>query len=160
MTKSRFSSNFLSLQLQLKTILEEAGGDDLMPFLDTLSSMNRSEQMVALRLFKRTLDRFVGGSMRLETLGDLALKEFEDSLFSGLLDDVAALKENRSANGGAKRKGNEGGMLSEVSASTGGSRRNTASAAKDNGVANISPIDLAAERARRKVAAPEILPAS
>jgi hypothetical protein len=160
MTKSRFSSNFLSLQLQLKTILEEAGGDDLMPFLDTLSSMNKSEQMVALRLFKRTLDRFVGGSMRLETLGDLALKEFEDSLFSGLLDDVAALKENRSTNGGSKRKGNEGGILSEVSASMGSSRRNTASSANDNGVANISPIDLAAERARRKVASPEILPAS
>lgn len=144
MSKSRFSSNFLSLQLQLKTILEEAGGDDLMPFLDTLSSINKSEQRVALKLFKRTLDKFVGGSMRLETQGDLALKEFEDSLFSDLLEDISTARHPKnSSKAGAKLK-----ISRSLVEDSSGSQ------------AAQSPIDLSAERARRKAAPPEILPAS
>ena len=48
----RFSANFLSLQLQLKTLLEEAGGDDLIPFLDALTGLTRSEQKIALKLLR------------------------------------------------------------------------------------------------------------
>jgi|GEM_PF-7106372 len=144
MSKARFSSNFLSLQLQLKTILEEAGGDDLMPFLDTLSAMNQSEQRLALKLFKRTLDRFIGGSLRLETLGDLALKEFEDSLYSGLIDGITIAQQ--------PKRGPQKLELSRTALSNTELSRDLAAE---------RPIDLASERARRsKAAPPEILPAS
>lgn len=84
----RFSANFFSLQLQFKALLEEAGGDDVVSFLDTLASLNRSEQKVALKLFSKVLKRVVDGPIRLETEGDLALKEFEDTLYDDLLEAI------------------------------------------------------------------------
>lgn len=79
------SRNLLSLQLQLKTILEDAGGDQAVEFLDTVARLNRSEQLVALRLFSRVVERFLAGPVRLETAADQSLQEFEDTLYDDLL---------------------------------------------------------------------------
>ena len=87
---NRFSANFFSLQLQLKTLLEDAGGDDALALLDTLTNLNKSEQKVALKLFSKVIQRVTSGPIRLETEGDLALKEFEDNLYEDL---VAAIEE-------------------------------------------------------------------
>ncbi|NDC36659.1 MAG: hypothetical protein EBZ48_01255 [Proteobacteria bacterium] len=94
-SKSRFSANFLSLQLQLKTLLEESGGDELMPFLDALSTLNRSEQKILLKLLARTIEKVVATTPRFETAGDLALKNFEDALYHDIANalDFGHLKE-------------------------------------------------------------------
>lgn len=83
-----FSSNLLSLQLQLKTLLEGAGGDSALQFLDTLSSLNQSEQKIALALFTKVLEDLRSGEERLETAEDRVLKEFEEGLYKDILSSM------------------------------------------------------------------------
>ena len=97
---NRFSSNFLSLQLQLKTLLEEAGGDELIPFLDALGSLHRSEQKIVLKMLARTIKKLIETTPRFPTDGDLALKQFEDTLYQDLVEaincgDAAAASRKR-----------------------------------------------------------------
>ena len=87
-SNNRFSSNFLSLQLQLKTLLEEAGGDELIPFLDSLGTLHRSEQKIVLKMLARTIKKLIETSPRFPTDGDLALKQFEDTLYQDLVDAI------------------------------------------------------------------------
>ena len=84
--KGSFSASLLSLQLQLKTLLEEAGGDHAVNFLNTVSSLNQSEQKVVLEVFTSIVNRIINGEQRLVTEGDLARKDFEDALYSDIID--------------------------------------------------------------------------
>jgi hypothetical protein len=83
-----FSSSLLSLQLQLKTLLEGAGGDAALTFLDTLSTLNPSEQKLILGLFTTVVERVKSGEDRLETEEDQHLKEFEETLYRDILDSM------------------------------------------------------------------------
>ena len=83
--KGKFTKNLFSLQLQLRTMLEEAGGDDAMQFLDTLCKLNKSEQRVILKVLNRLVGDILHKGPRFETEGDLALKRFEDDLYGDLL---------------------------------------------------------------------------
>lgn len=81
-TLGTISSNLLSLQMQLKTVLEEAGGDAVLTLLDALCMLNRSEQVIALRTLNRIVKRIVLGDNRLFTSEDSARKDFEDGLYN------------------------------------------------------------------------------
>ena len=95
----KFSSDFLSLQLQLKTLLEDVGGDDALRFLDCLSTLNPSERSLALKVFQSVIAKISNGTRRLETDGDKALKEFENNLY----DDVLASMREAALAASSKR---------------------------------------------------------
>ena len=97
----KISSSLLSLQLQLKTILEEAGGEHALTFLDLLADLNRSEQALVLRSFSRTLRRVMLGEVRLSTMEDARRKEFEDGLYNQIVE--AFENENKTETTGGLR---------------------------------------------------------
>ena len=80
-----FSRNLFGLELQLKTLLEEVGGDQALQVLDSLTALNRSEQQVVLRVFDRLLRRIASGSERLVTSEDRVMKDFEEGLYRDIL---------------------------------------------------------------------------
>jgi hypothetical protein len=82
------SASLFSLQLQLKTLFEECGGDDALELLDTLSTLNPSEQKVALKLFNDVLIKITASDLRLTTADDRVLKEFEDGLYRDILETM------------------------------------------------------------------------
>ncbi len=84
-----FASNFFSLQLQLKTLLEDAGGEEVVRFLDSLCKLQKSEQKIVLNMFSRTIDRFIGNDdVRLSSNDDRMLKNFEETLYRDILDSM------------------------------------------------------------------------
>jgi hypothetical protein len=80
-----FSRSFLGLQLQLQTLLEEAGGNETANLLDRLSELSRAEQHIIINLFSRTVDRIVSQSVRLSSEEDHELHEFEEQLYQQVL---------------------------------------------------------------------------
>lgn len=91
-----FSNSLVSLQLQLKTLLEGVGGEHAVEFLDKLSELNPSEQKLALNKFIDVLDRIKNGTERLCTPEDQALRDFEDGLYRDILGSM-----REAANGGS-----------------------------------------------------------
>lgn len=93
-----FSRNLLSLELQLKTLLAGAGGEQTTELLDGLSRLSGTEQKIALGVFQRVLRRVLDGEKRVASADDKALREFEDSLFedieSGITLETARLEKN------------------------------------------------------------------
>ncbi|MCB0318552.1 MAG: hypothetical protein KDD56_07330, partial [Bdellovibrionales bacterium] len=83
--KGNFTKNLFSLQLQLKTLLEDAGGEEAIELLDTLCKLNKSEQGILLKVINRLLSKVLNNGPRFETDGDLALKKFEDDLYQDLV---------------------------------------------------------------------------
>ncbi|MFM1848449.1 MAG: hypothetical protein RL417_1923 [Pseudomonadota bacterium] len=83
-----FSKNFLSLQLQLETLLEDVGGDRAVEVLDSLSQLSGSEQKLVLGVFDRVIKRIAAGSERLVSNDDRRMKEFEDSLYSDIVSAI------------------------------------------------------------------------
>ena len=83
-----FSSSLLSLQLQLKTLLEGAGGDAALKFLDTLSALNQSEQKLALSIFTKVIEQIKNGEQRLCTKEDKVLHDFEENLYKDILSSM------------------------------------------------------------------------
>lgn len=84
------SASLLSLQLQLKSLLDEAGGDDVLAVLDQLSLLSAGERALALAAFSQAVDRVSKGSTRLHSAEDEALKELEEGLYQ---DIVSAIEE-------------------------------------------------------------------
>lgn len=81
-----FSASLLSLQLQLRTLFEDAGGDHVMELLDSLCKLNRAEQVKVLQSFSSVIGKILAGTVRLSSLEDKHLKDFEDNLYKQLLD--------------------------------------------------------------------------
>ncbi len=81
-----FSSNLLALQMQLKTIMDDVGGERALAFLDTLSQLGESEQRIALEYFTTVIKRVLCGDVRLESDIDKANKEFENCLYGDIID--------------------------------------------------------------------------
>lgn len=85
-----FSASLLSLQLQLRTLFEDAGGDHAMELLDSLCKLNRVEQVKVLQSFSAVIGKILSGSVRLASAEDQHLKEFEDNLYKQLLEAFEA----------------------------------------------------------------------
>lgn len=81
-----FTKNLLSLQLQLKTLLEGVGGKDTAALLDALAQLHKSECAVVIPLLARVIQRVASGEKRLSTHEDRELKDFEDSLFDSIVE--------------------------------------------------------------------------
>jgi hypothetical protein len=86
-----FTKSLFSLQLQIKTLLDGAGGEETGHFLDTLTEMSQSEQSVALRVFQRALDKFRASGLRLQSVDDEHQMAFENALYEELVEGIAAL---------------------------------------------------------------------
>lgn len=87
--EGQFSRNFLSLQLQLKTLMEDAGGAPLLELLDALCSLSPTEQKAALAQFLACTKRIAAGEQRTLSPADRELKDFEDALFNGIVESMA-----------------------------------------------------------------------
>lgn len=85
-----FTKNLLSLQMQLQTLLEGVGGEETAGLLDGLAKLSETERSILIPLVTRVINKVVMGEHRLMSEKDKELKEFEDSLFEGVL---AALQE-------------------------------------------------------------------
>ena len=115
--KGRFTKNLFGLQLQIKTLLEDAGGDEALELLDTLCQLNPSEQRVVLKVLNRLVGDILRQGPRFETEGDLALKKFEDDLYGDLLRAMQeeAYKTNRSklqvVKGGKEEENSTGDLI-------------------------------------------------
>ena len=91
-TDKPFSSNLLSLQLQLQTLLEDSGGDAVMGLLDSLCSLSGEEQTLVLKVFTSIIKRIAAGELRLANEKDQELSRFEHGLY---LDLLAVLKQQQ-----------------------------------------------------------------
>lgn len=84
----RFSKNLLSLKVQLQSLLDEAGGEHVIALLDSLCSLNGTEQKVALKVLKRVVDRLSLREGRLFTRNEKQMKELEDFLFNDIVREI------------------------------------------------------------------------
>lgn len=79
-----FTKSLLSLQLQLKTLLEGVGGESTATLLDAVAQLHESERERIIPILSRVISRVVKGDKRLMTDHDKYLKDFEDSLFDSI----------------------------------------------------------------------------
>lgn len=89
-TSSTFTNNLVSLQLQLKSLFDDAGGEGSVHFLDALSQLSPTEQSLALQMFRKVIDRIKNGELRVSSRQEDFMKELEDTLYS---DIVHSMKE-------------------------------------------------------------------
>ena len=80
-----FSANLLALQLQLKTLLEESGGEAVVGLLDALCSLSGREQEIILKVFTSVIKKIAAGDVHLESAKDAELSQFENGLYLDLL---------------------------------------------------------------------------
>ena len=80
-----FTKSLLSLQLQLKTLLEGVGGEETATLLDALAQLSQSERSISIPLLSQTIKKIALGEQRLMSAEDQELKNFEDSLFESVL---------------------------------------------------------------------------
>jgi hypothetical protein len=135
-----FSKSLLSLQLQMQTLLENAGGDQAANLLDELSEFHPSERAKLLPALGRVLRKLAQSQARFPTDGDLALKSFEDQLFGELFSALTSEKPSRLAvlDGGKKVNTRKAVALKKCSAERAGSV-----------AAQKAPIDIAQARRQR-----------
>jgi len=86
--KGEFTSSLFRLQLEIKTLLEGAGGDGASALLDRLSGLSRSEQAIVLKVFSRVVDKILEGDERVFSTKDIELKRFEEGLYREILDSM------------------------------------------------------------------------
>ena len=83
--KGTFSLTLASLQLQLRTLLENSGGSDATNLLDALGELNTAEQKIALNIFAKITKRISGGNIRLSNATTEKQKELEDALYEDIM---------------------------------------------------------------------------
>jgi len=88
-----FSLSIESVKWQIKNLFDEVGGDDAIRTLDELSSLPKGVQTNLLLAFERIIKEVKSGSLQLqsgaETEQDIAKKEFEANLLSGIQQDIS-----------------------------------------------------------------------
>ena len=89
------SLSLLSLQAQIKTLLEEAGGNEVVELLDALCKIRPSEQKVVLKMFTRVIDKVANGDVRISE-EQSELDAFEESLYQDLLVSIQNLEKEKS----------------------------------------------------------------
>ena len=99
-----FTRNFLSLQLQLQTLMEGVGGEGTATLLDSLAQLNETERRKIIPLLSRVVSKIAQGEKRMFSEDDRSLKDFEDALYDSIVsslghiandDEVAPTKERR-----------------------------------------------------------------
>jgi hypothetical protein len=83
-----FTANLFSLQMQLKSLFDEAGGESSIKLLDKLARLSQTEQKLALTLFQKVIERVLSGELRVASERDKFMKELEDTLYSDILDSM------------------------------------------------------------------------
>lgn len=83
-----FTANLFSLQIQLKSLFDEAGGESSVKLLDKLSRLSPTEQKLALALFQKVIERVLSGDLRVASQRDQFMKELEDTLYSDILESM------------------------------------------------------------------------
>jgi hypothetical protein len=89
-----FSRNLFSLEMQVKTLLDGAGGHKALELLDLISNFNKSEQDIIIALLKKAVEKVKDSGIRASRLEDKQLKAFEDCLYEDLVDGITALKKD------------------------------------------------------------------
>ncbi|MEY4667492.1 MAG: hypothetical protein RL518_191 [Pseudomonadota bacterium] len=89
-----FTKSLLSLQLQLQTLLEGVGGEETAGLLDGLAQLSEAERSLVIPRLTRTIHQIAKSDKRLLSDKDREMKQFEDSLFEGVME---ALKHEPSA---------------------------------------------------------------
>ena len=89
------SLGLLSLQAQVKTLLEEAGGNSVVELLDALCKIHPEEQHAVLTLFTRVIDRIATGHIRLSE-EQSELQAFEEALYEDLLASLKEIEREKS----------------------------------------------------------------
>jgi hypothetical protein len=81
-----FTKSLLSLQMQLQTLLEGVGGEETAGLLDGLAQLSEAERSLVIPRLTRTIKEIVRSDKRLMSDRDRELKDFEDSLFDGVME--------------------------------------------------------------------------
>jgi hypothetical protein len=81
-----FTKSLLSLQMQLQTLLEGVGGEETAGLLDGLAQLSEAERALVIPRLTRTIKEIVKSDKRLMSDRDRELKDFEDSLFEGVME--------------------------------------------------------------------------
>jgi hypothetical protein len=80
-----FSRNWLSIMLQLKSLFEGSGGEDVLQVLDRLGELQPSERPSVITAISRAVERFRITESKPRTREDAELQKFEEDLFNDLL---------------------------------------------------------------------------
>jgi hypothetical protein len=89
------SDSLLSLQLQLQSVLEEAGGDEALTLLDRLAELSTSEQKSALALFQKVVEKMLSSEKRYLPAEEAELKNFEDGLYNDIVTAMEAAERHQ-----------------------------------------------------------------
>lgn len=136
-----FTKSLLSLQLQLQTLLEGVGGEETAGLLDGLAQLSETERALVIPRLTRTIQEIAKSDKRLISEKDRELKNFEDSLFEGVME---ALKHEPETKGAPTESGPKLAVLSGGK----GSRDRTSQFKKPVRIPTL--IDLAKARESRK----------
>lgn len=102
-SNGRFSSSLLSLQLQLKALFDEAGGDHVVSLLDSLCSLSTAEQEIALKIMKVVIDRLASRDERLLSDKDEQMRELEEFLYNDIVNAFESHPSKRSGQKSARK---------------------------------------------------------
>jgi hypothetical protein len=81
-----FTKSLLSLQMQLQTLLEGVGGQETAGLLDGLAQLSETERSVVIPKLTKKINEIVKSDKRLISDKDREMKEFEDTLFEGVME--------------------------------------------------------------------------
>lgn len=80
-----FTRSFMSLQLQLEHLLEEAGGDEVVELLDLLACFRKSERSRLLPVLREALANVLAAGVSVANSEDRELESFEEGLYENLV---------------------------------------------------------------------------
>lgn len=83
-----FTRNFLSLQLQLQTLMEGVGGEGTATLLDSLAQLSESERRKIIPLLSRVVSKIAQGEKRMFSEEDRSLQDFEDALYDSIVSSL------------------------------------------------------------------------
>jgi hypothetical protein len=113
-TTGEFTLGLRSLELQLKTLLENAGGTKAGRFLDVLCKLSKDEQELVLAVFTKVIGDVLAGDRRLGELQYDELKAFEEQLYNDVLAEIEKSNtENRTVKPVARLQVLSGGRTTE-----------------------------------------------
>lgn len=96
--KGYFSKNFLSLRLQLDTLLMDAGADQAIELLDTMTLLAPEERALLLGSFNRVAQTVLTGERIIPLEQNRALQSFENGLYLELLEAMQEAGGNSKKN--------------------------------------------------------------
>lgn len=83
-----FTRNFLSLQLQLQTLMEGVGGEGTASLLDSLAQLGDLERRRIVPLLSRVVARIAQSDKRIFSDEDRSMHQFEEALYDSLVSSL------------------------------------------------------------------------